>query len=238
VLLERPDGLDRGLTIEGKLFPDCFSGTVTKMKTSSDIQGFILVGGASSRMGTDKARLKLGKKTFVERIFEALTPLVNGTTLISSNSRTANWGMPVITDVFEGWGALGGLHSALSACDSTWAFVVACDLPLVTTDLFVRLASFREGNEAVAPVQRDGYLQPLCTLYRTEPCRRCAEQLIASGERRPKSLLSAVKTRWVAFNEIEDLDGSEAFFANINTPADFDEIRRLVKGDTRKPSSN
>jgi len=208
------------------------------MTTSSDIQGFILVGGASSRMGTDKSRLKLGEKTFVERIYEALNPVVSSTTLISSNRKTANWRMPVITDVFEGWGALGGLHSALSACDSTWAFVVACDLPLVTTDLFVRLASFREGNEAVAPVQRDGYLQPLCTLYRTEPCRRCAEQLIASGERRPKSLLSAVKTRWVAFNEIEDLDGSEAFFANINTPADFDEIRRLVKGDTRKPSSN
>jgi len=236
--VEGPDAFDRSRNIDGELLPGCFPGTVTRMTTSSDIQGFILVGGASSRMGTDKSRLKLGEKTFVERIYEALNPVVSSTTLISSNRKTANWRMPVITDVFEGWGALGGLHSALSACDSTWAFVVACDLPLVTTDLFVRLASFREGNEAVAPVQRDGYLQPLCTLYRTEPCRRCAEQLIASGERRPKSLLSAVKTRWVAFNEIEDLDGSEAFFANINTPADFDEIRRLVKGDTRKPSSN
>jgi molybdopterin-guanine dinucleotide biosynthesis protein A len=189
-------------------------------------------------MGTDKARLKLGEKTFVERIFEALTPLVTATSLISSNSRTANWGIPVITDVFEGWGALGGLHSALSACDSTWALVVACDLPLVTNDLFVRLASFREGNDAVAPIQRNGYLQPLCTLYRTEPCRKCAEELIASGDRRPRSLLSAVRTRWVAFSEIEDLDGSEGFFANINTPADFDEIRRLVKGEKRKPSGN
>jgi molybdopterin-guanine dinucleotide biosynthesis protein A len=133
---------------------------------------------------------------------------------------------------------LGGLHSALSACDSTWALVVACDLPLVSNDLFVRLASFREGNDAVAPIQRDGYLQPLCALYRTEPCRKCAEQLIASGDRRPRSLLSAVRTRWVAFSEIEDLDGSEGFFANINTPADFDEIRRLVKGETRKRSGN
>jgi len=233
-----PDAFDRSRIIDGGLLPGCFPGTVTKMTTSSDIQGFILVGGASSRMGTDKSRLKLGEKTFVERIYEALNPLVSSTTLISSNRKTANWRMPVITDVFEGWGALGGLHSALSACDSTWALVVACDLPLVTRDLFVRLASFRESNDAVAPVQRDGYLQPLCTLYRTEPCRRCAEQLIASGERRPRSLLSAVKTRWVAFNEIEDLDGSEAFFANINTPADFDEIRRLVKGETRKPSGN
>ena len=33
-----------------------------------DVEGFILVGGASSRMGTDKSSLKLGEQTIVERI--------------------------------------------------------------------------------------------------------------------------------------------------------------------------
>ena len=42
-----------------------------------------------------------------------------------------------------------------------------------------------------------------------------------AGERRPIALLQSVRTRWVDFNEISDLDGSSHFFDNINTPEDY-----------------
>ena len=204
------------------------------MTISDEIQAFILVGGASSRMGTDKSTLLLGDLTFVDRVFEALDSIVSKTTLITSNARTIKGNKSVESDVFEGWGALGGLHAALNTCESPWAFVVACDLPLVTSALFERLAGFRFESDAVAPIQSDGTIQPLCALYRIDPCLDCATKLILSGERRPRALLGSVKSRYVEFHELEDLAGSGRFFANINTPADFEEIRRELKGDMRE----
>jgi molybdopterin-guanine dinucleotide biosynthesis protein A len=105
--------------------------------------------------------------------------------------------------------------------------VVACDLPLVTGDLFARLASLRENFDAVVPLQRDGRRQPLCALYRAATCRDPAEKLISAGERRPRALLEAVQTRSVAFEEVRDLDGAERFFMNVNTPEDFAAAREV-----------
>lgn len=192
------------------------------------IEGFILVGGASSRMGTDKSQLHLDGQTFVERISSALSHAGAQTSLVGAPEDSATGHLPVVADVYRKWGALGGLHAALAACRAPWAAVVACDLPFVTGELFMHLASLREGFDAVVPVERDGRPQPLCALYRVEPCRKRAEGLIAAGERRPRALLRAVKTRWVAMAELADIKGAPLFFTNVNTPEDYLEARKAA----------
>jgi molybdopterin-guanine dinucleotide biosynthesis protein A len=102
--------------------------------------------------------------------------------------------------------------------------VVACDFPFVTRQFFDALCAKREGFEAVAPVQPDLIPQPLCTLYRVDPCLARAEELIESGERKPVALLQSVKTRWVAFDEVAGLRGSSHFFDNINSREDYERI--------------
>ncbi len=191
-----------------------------------DVEGFILVGGASSRMGRDKARLTLGGLTFVERIHEALAGLTARVTLVGTAGRCAAWPrLPTVPDFYVEWGALGGLHAALAAGRTEWAVVVACDLPFVTSELFLRLASFRENFEAVIPVQADGRWQPLCALYRAREAGAHAAELIASGERRPRALLDRLRTRRVAFDELSNLRGANLFFTNVNTPADYAHAR-------------
>ena len=187
-----------------------------------EIEGFILAGGASSRMGEDKALLRLGGELFVGRVARALRAVAGRVRAVSSRHEGAALGFEVVPDVYEGRGALGGIHAALAACGAPWAAVVSCDLPFVTGDLLSRLASFRSGEmDAVAPVQPDGRRQPLCALYAREPCLRMTEDLIRAGELRPRALLGRVRTRWVDFGELEDLKGSENFFRNVNTPEDY-----------------
>ena len=192
---------------------------------SDSIQGFILAGGESRRMGTDKSRLVLGGQSFIERIAQELSPLTASIRLVGDRFSQADsepkTTLQVAPDIFPHWGALGGVHAALSACSATWALVVACDFPFVTDELFYCLARARGDFEAVAPIQADGIPQPLCSLYRVEPCRRLAEQLIKSGERKPIALLQSVRTRWVLFTELSRLTRSECFFDNINTPEDY-----------------
>jgi molybdopterin-guanine dinucleotide biosynthesis protein A len=124
-------------------------------------------------------------------------------------------------DIYPKWGTLGGIHAALNACRTEWAFVVACDMPFLTLELIQFLAQQRNQSEAVVPIQADKKPQPLCAFYRVDPCLNRATQLIESGHRRPLDLLSSVITRWVSFAELEDLVHSENFFVNINTPEDY-----------------
>ena len=190
----------------------------------NDVEAFILAGGASSRMGTDKSQLLIDRQTFTERISETLLKLTDSVTLVGRQLDTSV--LPSVPDVYPQWGALGGLHAALTACKRDWAIVAACDLPFVTADLFSFLAALRLDHEAVVPIQPDGRPQPLAALYRVDPCLQRATELIESGRRRPLDLLEAVKTRWVSFDEIRNLEQSERFFVNINTPSDYYEATR------------
>jgi molybdopterin-guanine dinucleotide biosynthesis protein A len=195
-----------------------------------EIEGFILAGGASRRMGADKAGLKLGGRSFVERIAGALATVTKDIRLVGARDEDSRNSLPVIPDVYREWGALGGLHAALSACRAPWAAVVACDLPFVTGELFMRLASLRENFDAVVPVQTDGRPQPLCALYRRDVCAPRADRLIAAGERRPRHLLTEVETRRVAPTELADLRHSELFFTNVNTPDDYAQAKERDEG--------
>lgn len=192
-----------------------------------DVEGFILVGGQSSRMGSDKSQLVFGKRTGVERIAAALRPLTAIVRLVGSHVQVESRGLENVPDTYERWGALGGICAALGACQSEWAVVVACDLPLVSRDLFLRLSDLiRQSDpqtlDAIVPIQADERPQPLCGIYRRQTCFSAAEKLIAEGEHKPRALLERVRTRWVEFQELADLPGSEHFFLNVNTPDDFD----------------
>ena len=200
---------------------------VRRLQTpDTQIEAFILAGGASSRMGTDKSQLLFQDQTFVERIGATLLTVTNSIRLVGARENSK---LPVVADVYPGWGALGGVHAALSACRSEWAIVVACDLPFVTPELFERLAAMRCDNDAVVPMQPDGRPQPLAALYRVEPCARRATELIQAGRRRPLDLLQSVNTRWVEFAEIANLAQAERFFVNINTPEDYYEVIRVLE---------
>lgn len=187
------------------------------------IAAFILAGGASSRMGTDKSQLRLEQQTFTQRIAETLLQLTDSVFIVGRDSDESS--LRSVADVYPKWGALGGIHAALAACSREWAIVVACDLPFVTSELFSYLAEQRMDHDAIVPIQEDGRPQPLAALYRVDPCLRQATDLIEAGRRRPLDLLEAVKTRWVAFDELRNFARAQSFFVNINTPEDYDAIR-------------
>jgi molybdopterin-guanine dinucleotide biosynthesis protein A len=103
------------------------------------IEAFILAGGASRRMGTDKSQLLLEHRTFTERIAHTLLQLSDSVTIVGRTIPPFR----SVPDVYPQWGALGGLHAALSACTREWAIIAACDLPFVTAEFFKHLANLR-----------------------------------------------------------------------------------------------
>jgi molybdopterin-guanine dinucleotide biosynthesis protein A len=205
----------------------------TESRAMLDVEGFILVGGASSRMGSDKSQLTFGRLTAVERIAAELRSVASDVSLVGSRSDTPDQTLRNIPDLHPRWGALGGIHAALNACQAKWAAIVACDLPFVTREVLLRLLDLSAETEqavfdAVVPVQADSRLQPLCALYRPATCRLESERLIVAGEHTPRALLRAVRTRRVEFRELADLPGAEHFFLNVNTPDDYELAKQVL----------
>lgn len=206
------------------------------------IDGYVLIGGKSSRMGTDKFALSLGGVTFAELAVSVLREIAEKRIYFvvgaNQNVEAANLfplDVPRLVDVLPDKAALGGIYTALqhskidskNGSKSEWIAVLACDYPFVSGDLFVRLMKTAESVganvSAIAPVQSDGRVQPLCALYRIDSCLKIAERLLMKDEKIPaaRSLLEAASAHLVDFSQFADLPGAEKFFTNVNTPEDF-----------------
>jgi len=146
-----------------------------------DVQGFILVGGASRRMGRDKAQLRLGPETMLERIAAQLSPVTSSVTLVGGSHADSGSSLPTVPDVYEKWGALGGIHAALSAAKTDWVIVIACDLPFVTRDLFERLKSF--ADESIDSIDSIDSIVPFSLTAVRNPSARLLPRNLSSGDR-------------------------------------------------------
>jgi len=112
------------------------------MKRYRQVAGFILAGGASSRMGRDKGLLDFGGIPLILHTVRLLQPLVAEVTIVGSPSRYASLGLRAIADTDHtqaldgpdrpGIGPLAGIATALSATHSPWNLIVACDLPYLS----------------------------------------------------------------------------------------------------------
>ena len=153
-----------------------------------DGEGFILIGGRSSRMGKDKFTLSLKGKTFLEIAFENLqkVQLEKVSVVVNrSASATVADGLNIdtsplteavltVTDIYQNRGPLGGIHSALVHSKAEFTILLACDYPFISFELIeflMNIAKIETRFEAFAPIQADGKIQSLCAIYKTEPCR-------------------------------------------------------------------
>lgn len=186
----------------------------------SDAMGFVTAGGKSSRMGADKAWLKLDGRPMIEHVIAALTPVVSSVAIIANRAEYQRLGFPVIADTNVDIGPLEAIRTALANSTSSKIILVACDLPFITSDLLRFLLSLSGDRQSVVPIGSDNRFEPLCAVYSREALP-VVEEIIHSGQRRISPLFDRVPTRVVAFDELRHLSGFEQFFENINTIQDY-----------------
>jgi molybdopterin-guanine dinucleotide biosynthesis protein A len=183
-----------------------------------NVTGVILAGGGSSRMGTDKALLSLGDRTFIGSIAGTLGFLFNDVMIISDHGdRYGFLELPVQEDIRKDAGPLGGIHAALSSIKTHYAFVIACDLPLVSRGACLRVLSAQPRDDVV--VARNGdRIQPLFGLY-SKGVLPEAEERLGRGENSVMDFLEQVRVTVVDFQ-------SPSQIRNINTPEEYATIQK------------
>src|SRR5438128_7298828 len=190
-----------------------------------DITAFILAGGKSSRMGTDKAFLALGSSTLLERSM-ALAHAVAGEVLIVGNQKKFSRFGRVVEDVFRGRGPLGGIHAALKASRTELNLALAVDLPFLQVDFLQYLILQGRATTALATVPRiAGGWQPLCAMYRKEFAIH-AENALHQGRNKIDLLFTDGKVKVLEEDELTGLGFKPEMFRNLNTPEEMERARK------------
>src|SRR3954453_3010010 len=113
----------------------------------------ILSGGKSSRMGTNKALLKINEKTNIERIADTLKLSFNDIILVTNHPEDYQFlGLKMVSDYYPDKGPLAGVHAGLLSSTYDTNFIVACDMPFVSGELAEVLVQKCGDYDAVIPV--------------------------------------------------------------------------------------
>jgi len=192
---------------------------------SSALSFAILAGGSSRRFGEDKALAPLHGRPLLAHVLERTAGLAAETFIVTNRPAAyAQFGQRLVEDLLPGYGALGGLHTALHYAAQPWLLVLACDLPLVNRALLEYMLTLTEGVEAVMPYLA-GLPEPLHALW-SKACLAPVDEALARGERRMVSILPAIRLRPVTQAEIEIYDPKHLSFLNVNTAEQLKEISR------------
>lgn len=180
----------------------------------------LLAGGASRRMGRDKASLPWGEDPlgiFVARRLETWFE----ETIVSADRPGVFAGMPwrIVPDIVPGGGPLSGLQGSLDAAAHPWVFLSACDMPFLRPELLRGLWALREGADAVVPLVRD-LPEPLCAFY-GKSCLGAVGEALARGRRKMDSFFDAVRVRLVPEETWRPFDPEGRSFENMNTPEEY-----------------
>ncbi|PYY22596.1 MAG: hypothetical protein DMG62_12780 [Acidobacteria bacterium] len=195
---------------------------------SDDLTGFVLAGGASRRMGRDKARIPWEDGTLLTHAIEQMKCAASKVFVIGAVV-PENLPVPVLPDKVPGLGPLAGIEAALSNSATHWNLVLAVDLPLVTPAMLKWISDLRTGAVERALIPRvKSRLQPLCAIYHRDllPEIDKALSLQRSSIHR---LLERLSTRIIEEDELIAAGFVPEMFLNVNSPEDLERARAMAK---------
>lgn len=192
-----------------------------------NIGAVILAGGMSSRMGYNKAFLKLEGQTFLNRIANQLDYFREIMLSVDDAAAFKHCDIPIVEDIFPCCGPMGGLYSALRQCKTDWLFAISCDMPLFQYGLVEYLSTFiSDDYDALIPVTRDGRIQPLCGIY-SKYAADIFEELL---NKRQYKMISAIECMKVKFVPLSHSAYEDETVSNINTPDQYAALCTKVQG--------
>ncbi|HBH02259.1 MAG TPA: molybdenum cofactor guanylyltransferase [Candidatus Rokubacteria bacterium] len=192
------------------------------------VTGVIQAGGRSTRMGGQpKALLEVGGRRIIERVRDAVAPVVGELLLVTNTPDLyAFLGLPMVADVYPDHGSLGGIYSGLTAAPGEAAFTVACDMPFLHPEV-VRLVVARAGTADVVIPRVGGQLETLHAVY-AKSCLPHIEALLAERRFKIAGFFNQVRVAEVPESEIARHRDPALVFMNVNTPEELARARALA----------
>jgi molybdopterin-guanine dinucleotide biosynthesis protein A len=192
--------------------------------------GVILAGGLATRFsGRNKAFLKVGGKTILDRIYEVYAELFDEIILITNDPTSyLKWDLMMGTDLFSVRSSLTGLHAGLFYASNPYAFFSASDTPFLNRPLVeIILKEIEKDPDVIIPDTLNG-LEPLCAVYAGR-CFKHMESNIIKEKFRIRDVLRKLRVIKMSEKKLRGADPDLLGFFNINTPEDLKKANQLIR---------
>lgn len=217
---------------------------------SQNIAFVILIGGKSSRFGSDKGIFEFLGKPLISYQLETLTQFNRDVFLVAHSQEQINVykdkinfpeSVSFITDNMELLEdkdlrtPMIGLYSAFKELDKLnydKAFAFSCDSPLVKSEVVDLLLRQAEGYDCYIPRWENGFIEPLFAIY---PVKEAFEQARESLLNKTYKLTNLVNENWKVNYvpieyDIKPLDENLITFINVNGPIDIEKLMEIYQG--------
>ncbi len=173
----------------------------------------VLAGGKNSRLGSNKALLKVEDLSLIQKNTEFLEQLFREIIISGKPEEYSFLPHRTVTDIYPGMGPMVGIYSALQASSFKTNFVVACDIPEIDPDFLTKLMEESENYEITVPVSGPGLFEPLFGIYKKSVLDKI-DYLVSNDIRKISRLFALCRTGFVTMEK-------NSWYHNINTRQDF-----------------
>lgn len=202
------------------------------------IKGLVLVGGKSTRMGTDKSELNYhgkSQKGIAKELLENnnletfysvqpfnLNQVNKASTNVASSAVEKSQVLNEIPDTFLNLGPFGGICSAFQKDPNSAWFVLATDVPFVNNEVIQTLLKHRNPSKVATAIKGKNkeFVEPLITIYEPK-AYPILLQYLAQGYSCPRKVLIN--------SDVEIVEIDDDFIRNINTPDEFETAKKEIE---------
>jgi len=211
---------------------------MTAKPNTFEAAGYVMAGGGSTRFGFDKARAELNGQTMLARMCGLVKEATGSVSVVAGSGRYAEFGERIVEDHWPGEGPLGGIITALMDAHAQnhqhrWCLIVGCDMPFLTREwlTYLRDRTLTSSAAVVTPRSANG-LEPLCSCWQTSATGKL-QYAFEDGIRKVTEAMKRVSMEVVDEGDWAQFDKSGRLFWNMNTPAEYEEARRILETGKR-----
>ncbi|HEY1470276.1 MAG TPA: molybdenum cofactor guanylyltransferase [Candidatus Acidoferrum sp.] len=202
------------------------------------VLGYVQAGGGSTRFGRDKALVEFGGKTMLAQTTELVASVCGEAIIVAADGKYPDTPAPLLADRWPGQGPLGGILTALQSsaqrgAQSSWNLIVSCDMPFLTREWleFLCQRALRSAAQVVVAESTNG-LEPLCACWKTAAMPG-VQEAFGSGVRKVTEAMKRLPMEVLDESVWKRFDSHNRLFWNMNTPADYEEAKRIL--EARQP---
>lgn len=179
---------------------------------------FILCGGKSTRMQSEKGLVLFQDKPFIEHIIQAILPITDQIKLITGSKEYDYLPYQKIQDLVVDKGPLGGIYTALSHSETEFNLILSCDIPLISTELLQELISKHTQEAGITVFASESKTHPLIGIY-SKNIVSVIKEAIDSNELKMMDLLAKLPHQIINIEESENYH-----LTNINSADELNDL--------------
>jgi molybdopterin-guanine dinucleotide biosynthesis protein A len=179
---------------------------------------FILCGGKSSRMQSEKGLVLFQNKPFIEHIIKAVLPITQNIKLITNNKEYDYLKYQKIPDIVTDKGPLGGIYTALTNSETDFNLILSCDIPLISTELLSELISKHNEEAEITVFASESRMHPLIGIY-SKKVLPVIKSAIDNDDLKMMNLIAKIPHQIIKIEESENFH-----LTNINSVDELNDL--------------